>query len=498
MPENQVFISYSHKDKVWMERFRASLRPFQRGEKVAVWADVDIEAGMQWQEKIRQAIAGAKVALLLVSMDFIDSDFVWDFEMPLIEEAEKERLTIVWVAVSPSGYKNTSLVNYQAGHDPERPLNAMTEPEWQAKIVGIAEKIAVAAGSARPIRKWEERDYQGTFSAGQLRYEKLDGPPPALMAESGPSLCDRTDQEQEFDNYLSSLTAGGGKDFPQFYTLHGNYRENHKGFVARLRDKNIPEHASRLYPEEKAAIKWLEFKEPRWPRVGDLSLRMKNLRNWVYEGFDPEAGAGHKGPVDAAGYTAAEFRERLVSSGFNLIIIQHELDAEHWDGKTARLLRSYLRFWDAVKADASLPLCLIFLNINYPAAPYGEAGSRWLRPAFYRQRLKKRLIKGRLGWLSFLRSGWPRKWAGQPRCPFVLLKELGCVRRIEVTQWLQDYMKIGDMKYWEEQCREIFSPPDRQPSECISMADLEHELRRVIEKHIRSLPLFRQHPRFDG
>jgi hypothetical protein len=121
---NEVFVCYSRANKKWLERVRVHLRPLERQELLRLFDDTKIEPGTRWRDEIKAALNRARVAILLVSADFLASDFIAENELPpLLGKAERGGATILAVIVSPCGFRREKkLSDYQAVNDPSKPL----------------------------------------------------------------------------------------------------------------------------------------------------------------------------------------------------------------------------------------------------------------------------------------------------------------------------------------------------------------------------------------
>src|SRR4051794_21762873 len=117
---DKVFISYSHCDRAALDRLHVFLKPLERKGLIDLWDDTRIRPSQDWREEIDQALATAKVAVLLVSADFLASHFIATVELPRLLDDERRRYGLVVLPViwGPCQYDGTPLERFQAVNDP--------------------------------------------------------------------------------------------------------------------------------------------------------------------------------------------------------------------------------------------------------------------------------------------------------------------------------------------------------------------------------------------
>ncbi len=79
-PKN-VFVSYSHKNTQWVTKIKNQLIGLRRSNFIKDWTDQEILPGEKWDKKILEQIKKADVFILLLSADFMASDYIWDVEL---------------------------------------------------------------------------------------------------------------------------------------------------------------------------------------------------------------------------------------------------------------------------------------------------------------------------------------------------------------------------------------------------------------------------------
>jgi tetratricopeptide (TPR) repeat protein len=139
----KIFISYSHKDESWKDRLVTHLNVLQRQGLLSVWQDRQIRAGGKWYGDIETALNEAGAAILLVSANFLGSDFILREEIPrLLQRRANEGTEIFPLIVTPCAWDKVSwLVGFQVRPRDGRPLSGGTEYQIDTDLTAFVKEV---------------------------------------------------------------------------------------------------------------------------------------------------------------------------------------------------------------------------------------------------------------------------------------------------------------------------------------------------------------------
>lgn len=122
----EVFISYSKQDKELRDGLLAHLRPLER-EGIITWHDRQILPGTEWNEEIKARLNAADIILLLISADFLATDYCTQVEIPeALRRHEAGKVTVMPVILRSCGWKYTPLAKIQAYPEKAKPIVSWT------------------------------------------------------------------------------------------------------------------------------------------------------------------------------------------------------------------------------------------------------------------------------------------------------------------------------------------------------------------------------------
>ncbi|HEV2708194.1 MAG TPA: FxSxx-COOH system tetratricopeptide repeat protein [Pyrinomonadaceae bacterium] len=152
MKSPSIFLSYSHKDEDEKEALVTQLRVLEHAAEVCLWNDDRIEAGGDWNREIEEAMAEAKVAVLLITANFLNSRFIREVEVPrLIGRHRAGELKIFPVIATDCAWQTVKwLREMNVRPKNGRPVWAGSEAEAAEHLADIAREIASVLDNIRP------------------------------------------------------------------------------------------------------------------------------------------------------------------------------------------------------------------------------------------------------------------------------------------------------------------------------------------------------------
>ena len=154
-----IFFCYAREDEALLNKLKTHLRPLQRQGLIDVWYDRDISAGTEWEQEIREHLNTAQIVLLLVSPDFIDSEYCYSIEMKrALERHARGEAKVIPIILRPVYWYGEPLGKLQALPTDGKPIRG---PDWHdldsalydvtAGIHKVVEQLTAPHASASPV-----------------------------------------------------------------------------------------------------------------------------------------------------------------------------------------------------------------------------------------------------------------------------------------------------------------------------------------------------------
>jgi hypothetical protein len=140
---SSLFFSYSHKDEALRDRLEVHLAALKREGAISTWHDRRIKAGDVLGQRIDENLTSADIILLLVSPDFLASDYCHEVEMQraLTRNAEGAA-RVIPVILRPCDWQHSPFANLLAAPADGKPITKWTNED--EAFLDVVQKIRAA------------------------------------------------------------------------------------------------------------------------------------------------------------------------------------------------------------------------------------------------------------------------------------------------------------------------------------------------------------------
>jgi TIR domain len=149
-----LFYSYSHKDEAFRDQLNVHLAGLQRDQVINLWHDRQIGAGKEWKGQIDAHLDAAEIILLLISPDFMASDYCHDVEMKRAMERHNNREVRVIPVIlrHVDNWRSAPFAKLLAVPKDGKPIKSWTDQD--EAFVDVTRQIRLAAEdlTSHPLR----------------------------------------------------------------------------------------------------------------------------------------------------------------------------------------------------------------------------------------------------------------------------------------------------------------------------------------------------------
>ncbi|MCP3963665.1 MAG: toll/interleukin-1 receptor domain-containing protein [bacterium] len=180
-----LFFSYSHRDEELRAELETHLASLKREGAIRTWHDREISAGLEWAGEIDQHLQEADLILLLISPDFMASDYCFDREMGrALERHEAAEARVIPIIARPTDWRTSGFARLQALPKDGKPIT-----RWPDRDEAF---LYVVRGLRRVIEEMQKSRKDSVEAARGRARASEEG----VLAAADSGLEDRPDAEE--------------------------------------------------------------------------------------------------------------------------------------------------------------------------------------------------------------------------------------------------------------------------------------------------------------
>ncbi len=160
----EVFISYSHQDDELRQEFIKQLSSLTRQKLIKTWDDRAIDAGAEWAQEIAQNLERAEIILLLVSANFMSSDYCYGTELTrALERHQAQTVQVIPIIIRACDWQESPLGQLQAIQSVASSRNQYDRDHSWVEVITEVRKVAKQIRDRKILAAQQQAKLHQTF-----------------------------------------------------------------------------------------------------------------------------------------------------------------------------------------------------------------------------------------------------------------------------------------------------------------------------------------------
>jgi len=429
----EVFYSYAHEDEPLRDELEKQLSILKRQNLIRTWHDRQITAGAEWGQDISDHLNTADLILLLISANFIASDYCWDIELQrAIQRHDAGEACVIPIILRAVEWRTALFSKLKA-----LPTDGRAVTSWPIRDEAFAD---IAKGISGVIEKIHAGNGFTSNEMDDTPDEELSIP--RLL----PYLCNRSQQERELSDALQRHQRENPRR-PFVCIIPGDDGECHQEFLDRMELTAIP----RMLNLES---KHLSMEEHQLPWAANRVNEQACIQAFTHSVARTLVGDGNA--------SMDEVMKSLAANEKPLVFVSHLLTEDFVESDT-KLLTAFLKFWETWPALPPGRTLISCVCLKYQRFDSMSWLTKWRM-----NRLDDRL-RAQVNSLDF---------SALPNVDGVVLSELKAIRRTDAEDWTRIQAVRAFCQIQEREIRALY----QQPEDLIPMEKLAEQLRDLVKK----------------
>ncbi|KQP15050.1 toll/interleukin-1 receptor domain-containing protein [Pseudorhodoferax sp. Leaf267] len=173
-----LFYSYAHEDEVLRKELEKHLKLLERKGLIRPWHDRQIRPGQEWAQAIDESLESAELVLLLVSADFMNSDYIFGVELKrALERHAQQSCVAVPIVVRAVDLEGAPFMHLQGLPTDLKPVAswASQDEAWTNVAKGLRVTVEWIRGRRPPaaVSAPAPRRRRGPAQAGAVQADGL-------------------------------------------------------------------------------------------------------------------------------------------------------------------------------------------------------------------------------------------------------------------------------------------------------------------------------------
>lgn len=338
----EVFFSYAAADEVLGNELVKHLKLLERNKVLEVWHGRKILPGRDWEREVSAHLEKADIILLLISADFMASDYLYGKEMlRAIERHNAKEAYVIPIILRPFAWEDSPF-----GHFGVLPDNQIPCTQWEDINAAF---LNVTRGLKNVIRAIKgEIDFAESIIDKTVRKEI----PPLL-----PYLCDRNPQEDDLEDAVL-LRLKRRSENPFLCLIYGSEEECHDMFRERIQKRSF-------YRIMGAHLQTLPIADVMLPLPSNLdrltSAPEGDQQKVFFRTVERNLAKKFLGRVQASQPEIV----KAISQFKTPVIIHSSLSTGGWEPHGAQIVSWFIKFWNQSWLKSSGANLFICLHIEF-------------------------------------------------------------------------------------------------------------------------------------